>query len=504
MGTIDSNKYKAIQKLKEKRANKKRTRSSVPEDPRNKAQSDNTNTSNRKQEIVRKSTQKSIKQDKIKEEHHQNLLSEYGSQENIDKARYAQNNQAQFNQADSEFMHNLKELSGQVITPERLQYVKDMAAIYQNMGLIGFSPEDVTYENAGQFAQQMANARDMYYSTVNAATTGGLTMGIGNLTKLPSVASSMQKAASAGTNIMDKTGKALNAATQFAKANAGTIAGNASKVAANVGLVTLPWATAEAVEHVGLREDTAESKPESSGNGFVDVITHPVTMATTAVLAPNFLGWIGKGINKFVQFNNPGSNWFNNFIDHTTLKLFPKKVQLKTSGDEVLPIFQDDDISVVVKNNKLYEHDVNSPYYGTLEFQGKQYHEVPYFGDNYDIYLDRTSPTIRNLFKNKAEYKIHVDGEAPDWFWYYDFSTDFLKNAGQPVWKIYGTGTPKFNRVAAAIPGSIYAVSNALSVPEKSEKAETPSTQEENSDNTQQQYWQPYQPTELTWDDEQN
>jgi hypothetical protein len=70
MGTIDSNKYKAIQKLKEKRANKKRTRSSVPEDPRNKAQSDNTNTSNRKQEIVRKSTQKSIKQDKIKEEHH--------------------------------------------------------------------------------------------------------------------------------------------------------------------------------------------------------------------------------------------------------------------------------------------------------------------------------------------------------------------------------------------------------------------------------------------------
>jgi hypothetical protein len=172
----------------------------------------------------------------------------------------------------------------------------------------------------------MANARDMYYSTVNAATTGGLTMGIGNLTKLPSVASSMQKAASAGTNIMDKTGKALNAAAQFAKANAGTIAGNASKVAANVGLVTLPWATAEAVEHVGLREDTAESKPESSGNGFVDVITHPVTMATTALLVPNALRWAGKGINKFVQFNNPGSNWFNNFIDHTTLKLFPKKV----------------------------------------------------------------------------------------------------------------------------------------------------------------------------------
>jgi hypothetical protein len=41
---------------------------------------------------------------------------------------------------------------------------------------------------------------------------------------------------------------------------------------------------------------------------------------------------------------------------------------------------------------------------------------------------------------------------------------------------VYGTGTPKFNRVAAAIPGSTYAVSNALSVPEKSEKAETPST----------------------------
>jgi hypothetical protein len=44
--------------------------------------------------------------------------------------------------------------------------------------------------------------------------------------------------------------------------------------------------------------------------------------------------------------------------------------------------------------------------------------------------LLRTSPTIKNLFKNKAEYKLHVDGETPDWFGYYDFSTDFLKNAG--------------------------------------------------------------------------
>lgn len=503
MGTIDSNKYKAIQKLKEKRANKKRTRSSVPADPRNKAQSDNTNTSNRKQEIIRKSTQKSIKQDKIKKEHHQNLLSEYGSQENIDKARYAQNNQAQFNQADSEFMHNLKELSGQVITPERLQYVKDMAAIYQNMGLIGFSPEDVTYENAGQFAQQMANARDMYYSTVNAATTGGLSMGIGNLTKLPSVASSMQKAASTGTNIMNKTGKALKAATQFAKANAGTIAGNSGKVAANIGLGLLPWASAEAVEHVGLKEDATESKSESSGNGFMDFASHPVTIATTALIAPNLLRWTGKGIDKFVQFNNPGSKWFNNFIDHTTLKLFPKKVQLKTNGDEVLPIFQDSDGSMIVKNNKLYEHDVNSQYYSNaFEFQGKWYHEVPDLGDNYDIYLYRTSPTIRNLFKNKAEYQLRVDGENPRRIEWNDFSTDFLKNVGQKPWYIYGPGTPKFNRVAATIPGFTYAVSNALSIPDKSE--ETPSTQEENSDNTQQQYWQPYQPTELTWDDEQN
>lgn len=503
MGTIDSNKYKAIQKLKEKRANKKSRRSSVPEDPKNKAQSDNTNTSNRKQEIVRKSTQKSIKQDKIKEEHHQKLLSEYGSQENIDKARYTQNNQTQFNQADSEFMHNLKELSGQVITPERLQYVKDMAAIYQNMGLIGFSPEDVTYENAGQFAQQMANARDMYYSTVNAATTGGLTMGIGNLTKLPSVASSMQKAASAGTNIMDKTGKALNAATQFAKANAGAIAGNAGKVAASVGLGTLPWATAEAVEHVGLKEDATESKPESSGNGFMDVVSHPVFLGTMAALAPNVFRWAGKGINKFVQFNNPGSKWFNNFIDHTTLKLFPKKVQLKTNGDEVLPISQNPHSgrSMIVKNNKLYLHDASLPNSGgEFEFQGKWYNKL--LDD--DVYLLRTSPTIKNLFKNKAEYKLHVDGETPDWFGYYDFSTDFLKNVGQPVWKIYGTGTPNFNRVTAAIPGLAYTVHNTLSIPDKSEEVEASSTQEENSDNTQQQYWQPYQPTELTWDDEQN
>lgn len=507
MGTIDSNKYKAIQKLKEKRANKKKanrmhTRSSVPEDPRSKAQSDNTNTSNRKQEIVRKSTQKSIEQDKIKEEHHQKLLSEYGSQENIDKARYAQNNQAQFNQADSEFMHNLKELSGQVITPERLQYVKDMAAIYQNMGLIGFSPEDVTYENAGQFAQQMANARDMYYSTVNAATTGGLTMGIGNLTKLPSVTSSMQKAASAGTNIMDKTGKALNAAAQFAKANAGTIAGNAGKVAASVGSSILLPATAKAVEHVGLKQDTAESKPESSGNGFVDVITHPVTMATTAVLAPNFLRLAGKGINKFVQFNNPGSKWLNKFNDYTTLKLFPKKVQLKTNGDEVLPIFQNSRTSVIVKNNKLYEHDPLLPDYGEFEFQGKQYHKASGLGDNYDIYLNRASSNIRNLFKNKAKYQLRINEE--DKLRWYDISTDFLENVGRPVQKMYGTGTPKFNRVAAAIPGLAYTVHNTLSIPDKSEEVETPSTQEENSDNTQQQYWQPYQPTELTWDDEQN
>lgn len=502
MGTIDINKDKAIQKLKEDRANKKSRRSSVPEDPRNKAQSDNTNTSNRKQEIVRKSTQKNIEQDKIKEEHHQKLLSEYGSQENIDKARYAKNNQAQFNQADSEFMHNLKELSGQIITPERLQYVKDMAAIYQNMGLVGFSPEDVTYENASQFAQQMANARDMYYSTVNAATTGGLTMGIGNLTKLPSVASSMQKAASTGTNIMDKTGKALRAATQFAKANAGAMAGNAGKVAASVGLDTLPWATAEAVEHVGLKEDVTESKPESSGNGFMDFMLHPVTIATTAAIAPNLLRWTGKGINKFVQFNNPGSKWFNNFIDHTTLKLFPKKVELKTSGDEVLPIFKNADRSMVVKNNKLYEYDASFANPGEFEFQNRQYHEVPDLGDNYDIYLNRTSPTIRNLFNNKAEYYLRVAGENPKNFRWHDFSTDFLKNVGQKPWYIYGPGTPKFNRVAATIPGLAYTVSNALSVPEKSE--ETPLTQQENSDDTQQQYWQPYQPTELTWDDEQN
>ena len=69
---------------------------------------------------------------------------------------------------------------------------------------------------------------------------------------------------------------------------------------------------------------------------------------------------------------------------------------------------------------------------------------------------------------------------------------------------MYGTGTPKFNRVAAAIPGLAYTVHNTLSIPDKSEEVETQSTQEENSDNTQQQYWQPYQPTELTWDDEQN
>ena len=503
MGTIDSNKYKAIQKLKEKRANKKRTRSSVPEDPRNKAQSDNTNTSNRKQEIVRNSTQKGIEQDKINKERYQKLLSEYGSQENIAKARYIKDNQAQFKQADSEFMHNLKELSGQVITPERLQYVKDMAAIYQNMGLVGFSPEDVTYENAGQLAQQMANARDMYYSTINTATTGGLTMGIGNLAKLPSVASSMQKAASAGTNIIDKTGKALNAVTQFAKANAGTITGNAGKVAAGVGVGILPWATAEAVEHVGLKEDDTESKPESSGNGFMDFISHPVTIATAATIAPNLLRWTGKGINKFVQFNNPGSNWFNNFIDNTTLKLFPKKVYLKTDGDEVLPIFQDADRSMVVKNNKLYEYNENSQYYyNPFEFQGKIYHEIPDSGYDYDIYLNRTSSNVRNLFKNKANYELSTNLPSSESFGRYNFSTDFLKNVGQPVWKIYGTGTPKFNRVTATIPGFTYAVSNALSVPEKSE--ETPSTQEENSDNTQQQYWQPYQPTELTWDDEQN
>lgn len=500
MGTIDSNKYKAIQKLKEKRANKKkanrmRTRSSIPEDPRNKAKSDNTNTSNRKQEIVRKSTQKGIEQDKIKKEHHQQLLSIYGSQENIDKARYANKNQAQFKQADSELMHNLKVRSGQIITPERLQYVKDMAAIYQNMGLVGFSPEDVTYENAGQLAQQMANARDMYYSTINTATTGGLTMGIGNLAKLPSVASSVQKAASAGTNIIDKTGKALNAAAQFAKANAGTIAGNASKVAAGFGVGILPWATAEAVEHVGLKEDDTESKSESSGNGFMDFISHPVTIATAATIAPNLLRWTGKGINKFVQFNNPGSNWFNNFIDNTTLKLFPKKVYLKTDGDEVLPIFQDADRSMVVKNNKLYKYDASLQTPGEFEFQNRQYHEVPESGD---IYLNRTSSTIRNLFKNKAKYQLRVDGENPGQFGYHDFSTDFLENVGRPVWKVYGTGTPKFNRVAATIPGFTYAIYNTLSVPEKSEE------QEENSDNTQQQYWQPYQPTELTWDDEQN
>jgi hypothetical protein len=41
---------------------------------------------------------------------------------------------------------------------------------------------------------------------------------------------------------------------------------------------------------------------------------------------------------------------------------------------------------------------------------------------------------------------------------------------------LYGTDTPKFNRLAATIPGLAYTVHNTLSIPDKSEEVETPST----------------------------